>query len=58
MVPLLVTVDPAPETVTLSLAVDRVIPLLIVMTQFAWEASLTPVPLLLETVIGQSGGAA
>ena len=57
MVPLLVTVDPAPETVTLSLAVDSVFPSLIVTTQFAVAASLTLVPLLLETVIGQSGAA-
>ena len=50
----MVTVDPEPETLTLSPVVESVTPLLIVMTQLAAAASLMAVELLLETVTGQA----
>lgn len=52
--PLFVTVDPTPETLTLSPALERVNPLLMVMTQFAAATSLSAVELLLESVTGHA----
>jgi hypothetical protein len=55
IVPLFVTVEPKPETVTALLdpAMDSVTPLLIVMTQLK-PASAIGVVLLLEIVTGQT----